>query len=152
MLHPIKRSVVAVLLALSSASAITPFAQAGHRFDHLGEGVYLATECQRSRTIGFNNTTVNMTVIANGRDESGTDRNGQRLAETFLLGRDPISDRAIRVIERYQLGKPESGTYTRNLRGVSAESVEIVDGSIRVTSRGEGDLIVDVPYFALSCD
>ena len=153
MLHRIKRSLSA-LLVLSSVSAITiEPVQASHRFDHLGEGIYLSTECDRSRVIGFDNTTVTATVIANGQDETGQDRSNQRLSEVFLLGRDPVSDRAIRVIERYQLGKPKSGTYTRNLRGVSAERVEIVDGSIKVTTgRNSRDIIVDVPAFTLSCD
>ena len=150
MLHPIKCFLTALILS-STSLVLTQPAQAGHRFDHLGEGVYLSTECQRSRVVGFVNTTVTMTVVANGEDDNGEARPNQRLLETFLLGRDPASDEAIRVIERYPTRSPQRDSYTVNLRGASAERVEIVDGSIKVNNGGE-DIFIDVPEFTVSCD
>lgn len=136
---------IVAAMSISSLFSLMQPAQAGQRFDDMGEGVFLTVECQSSSIIGFRSTTVTMTVTANG---SG--RTNQRLSEVFLLGRDPVSDSAIRVIERYRRRGPQQESFTVVLRNRSAERVELVDGSIAVEEDGRRT-IVDVPYIVTSC-
>ena len=142
-------SVFALVTAIVawSQTALAQVREAGFTYAPLGPGVYLSLECEVSRVIGFENTSVSMTAVSNADSH-----NGQTLSEVFLLGSDLDTDRAVRVIERYPEGETMRDTYVSNLRGVTAARIEFVDGFVKVYRVDGTEASFSIPSeLAVSC-